>query len=348
MTMLDVKDRKLLEIYTDNAKLPIRQLAKMIGVSREVAQYRIKRLKQKGIVKRVVAKIDMTRFYQNAYAMFLRFSKLDEQFLKEAIEFFAANPYIMWVSALSGEYDIGTSFLTRTPNDLGLFMQTMERQFGKNLKEYDLFPYEAEYKNTFRGAFLTKTATLSEALIKDFTPQKLIAELDDKDRTILYALSKDAELTNAQLGGLVELSEEAVRLRIKNYEKTGIIKGYRGLVDLTRLGLSLYYIFLRFDNMSTAQEKTFETYVHMNPHIYYCAKIIGKYNVQASVWANSPTHFQAILADIRNTFTENLSSFRSQLMFAENQNTYFPPAAILGQADVKKVDDYFAYRHMLP
>lgn len=337
---LDVKDRRILEIFTDNAKIPLGQLSKLVGVSREVAAYRINRLKQHGIVWKIVAKVDMTRFYQNAYAMFLRFSKLDESYLKSAITSLSQNPYMMWASALSGDYDIGTSFLTQTPNDLAVCMQSIEHQFGKNVN-YDLFPYEKEYKNTFKGIFLTKSTQISEALIKDFSQLKIEMHLDEKDKILLYALSKNAELTNSELARLVDLSEEAVRLRIKNYEKTGVIRGYRALIDIYKLGLQIYYIFLRVENLTGPQEKTFETYVQLNPQFYYCAKIIGRYNVQASLWSKNPTHFQSFLHDLRNKF--DITDFKSQLMFGESHHTYFPPAAI-SDIDIKKVDDFLAFK----
>ncbi len=347
MLKLDVKDRKLLEIYTDNAGIPLGQLAKLVGVSREVATYRLKRLKKLGIMPKIMARVDMTMFYNNAYAMFMRFSKLDAEFLKSATDFLVKNPLVMWVASLGGEYDIGITFLTRNPGDLSNLMQQIEREFGKNLQEYDLFPYERELKNTYRGVFLTKQTQLSEAFLKEFSPQRLDTKLDEKDKTLLYALSQNAELTNSQLAKLVGLSEEAVRLRKKNYEQRGIIHGYRGVIDVQKMGISAYYIFLRLDNMSVSQERKFETYIQMSPHIYYCAKIIGKFNVQACIWATSPTQYQAILQDIRNTFSENLVSFRTQIMFGDHKHTYFPPAAIMEEAGVEKVDDFLSYGHII-
>jgi len=343
--LLDVKDKRLLEKYTDNARMPIGQLAKQIGVSREVAAYRLKRLKKFGIMPRIVARVDMTRFYSTAYIMYLRFSKLDENILRETAQFFKKNPYVMWAASLGGEYDIGTSFLARTPHDLAEFMHSMEQTFGKNLQQYDLFPYETELKNTYRVFFTTKPLQLSEAVLQ-FTPPKNI-ELDEKDKLILYALSKDAELTNKQLGELAGLSEEAVRLRKRNYEKTGMIKGYRAIIDLQKIGLSAYYLFLKFENMNNALSKKIETYMQLNNNINYCAKIIGKFNVQACAWATSQTHYQAILQDLRNTFSDSLSEFRSQIIFTEHKHTYFPPAAII-DSDIKKIDDFFESRYLLP
>jgi len=67
--------------------------------------------------------------------------------------------------------------------------------------------------------------------------------------------------------------------------------------------------------------------------------------VQASLWAKNSIHFQQFLHELRNNF--DVTNFKSQLMFAEGHHTYFPPAAIL-DVDIKKVDDYFAYKHILP
>lgn len=342
--LLDVKDRKILEIFTDNASMPIGQLAKHVGVSREVAAYRLKRLKQLGIMPRIVARVDMTKFYSTAYIMYLRFSKLDQEFLKRAAQFFKSNPYVLWAASLGGEYDIGTSFVSRTPHDLAVFMRSMEQAFGKNLQQYDLFPYEKELKNTYRVLFTGKDIMLSEAIMQKFTSPADLA-LDDKDKLILYALSQDAELTNEQLSRLVDLSEEAVRLRKKNYEKTGVIKGYRAIIDVSKMSLSMYYVFLKFD-MNPFLEKKIETYVQSNRYVLYCAKIIGKFNIQACIWATSPAHYQIILQEVRNTFSDSLLEFRSQIIFTEHKQTYFPPAAIM-DADIKKVDDFLAYKRIL-
>ena len=338
---MDVKDRKILEILSDNAKIPIGKLSKQVGLSREVTSYRIKRLKRHGILQRIIAKIDMTRFYQNAYSIFIRFAKLDGKFLKEAISFFAKNPYVMWVGALGGEYDISASLLTRNPNDLKVFLQQIEQQFGQN-KKYDLFLFEREFKNTVRNIFSHQKQQLCEGLITELAPQKLIA-LDAIDKTILYALSKNAEISMARLASLVGLSEEAIRLRIRNLEKNKIICGYRGLIDLHQLGLEIYYALMRFENLTPEQEKKLETYVQLNPHYLYCAKIVGEYNLQATLWASTPQQFQSVLYDIRNTFSDMLSSFRTQLVFSEHQHTYLPPAAVLDDIDINKVNALLSF-----
>lgn len=311
--------------------MSLSRLAKKVGVSREVAGYRIKRLKQKKVISKVVAKIDASYFYQQAYAMYMRFSTLNDELLERAISYFVNNPYVMWVGSLVGEYDLGISFLTQTPQDLTKFMKEMDLEFGNKIKQTNWFPYDGEIKNTYKVLFTKEE--LSEATI--IKPKK-VPKIDDKDKILLYALSRNAEIKNRELAELVGLSEEAVRLRKRNYEKKGIITGYRGIINLQALELSCYYTFLRFDTMDYALRNKIETYVKMNQNIYYCANILGYFNVLACIWAKNPMHFQQILQDLRNKFSENLTSFRSQLMFNDHKHTYLPEAAL--NVDLEKVN----------
>ena len=48
---------------------------------------------------------------------------------------------------------------------------------------------------------------------------------------LLYLLEQNPRLTNAELAVLLGVSEEEVAQQIKLYEDTGIIKGYRAIID---------------------------------------------------------------------------------------------------------------------
>ena len=49
--------------------------------------------------------------------------------------------------------------------------------------------------------------------------------------TLLELLNENAQLTNAQLAVMLDKTEEEVAAAIADYEKSGVIKGYKALVD---------------------------------------------------------------------------------------------------------------------
>jgi Lrp/AsnC family leucine-responsive transcriptional regulator len=66
-----------------------------------------------------------------------------------------------------------------------------------------------------------------------------VSEFDACDDRILTELQRDARITMAELGRRVHLSQPAVTERVRKLETSGVIKGYRAEVDLTRLGYGI-------------------------------------------------------------------------------------------------------------
>ena len=64
-------------------------------------------------------------------------------------------------------------------------------------------------------------------------------ELDQFDRAILRVLGDQGRLSIADLSQRIGLSKSPTQARLKRLEQTGIITGYRALVDPVRLGLEL-------------------------------------------------------------------------------------------------------------
>lgn len=56
------------------------------------------------------------------------------------------------------------------------------------------------------------------------------------ERKILSLLNENARLTNAQLAVMLDTTEETVKNTISVLEKTGVIRGYRPLVNWDKIG----------------------------------------------------------------------------------------------------------------
>jgi len=114
--ILDKKDMRIVELVTEDGRLPLKQIASKVQLSREAVSYRIKRLEGKNILRNCVAKIDMTKFYQSSYYILFRFRNTSRELQKERIKFLVESPYVMWVGAL-----IDVNKITITSNNLLMF-----------------------------------------------------------------------------------------------------------------------------------------------------------------------------------------------------------------------------------
>ncbi len=83
----------------------------------------------------------------------------------------------------------------------------------------------------------------------------MTTKIDLKDKKILSEIEENCRIPLTKLAKKVGLSRDGIKYRIKNYEKNGIIQGYRTQVDLTRLGYKANHLFIKLSNPAIAIEK---------------------------------------------------------------------------------------------
>jgi Lrp/AsnC family leucine-responsive transcriptional regulator len=64
--------------------------------------------------------------------------------------------------------------------------------------------------------------------------------LDSIDRRIVHVLQREGRITNHDLAAKVGLSPSPCLRRVARLEETGVIRGYRAVLDAERLGLGLH------------------------------------------------------------------------------------------------------------
>ena len=112
------------------------------------------------------------------------------------------------------------------------------------------------------------------ALIQRQNGRMAVEVLDDTDRRLLGELQVDARLSQAELGRRVGLSPPAVAERVGRLERTGVIAGYRTVLDPRALGLELTAIIRvrpspgQLANVATLAQRTRE--------VVECQRVTGE------------------------------------------------------------------------
>lgn len=74
------------------------------------------------------------------------------------------------------------------------------------------------------------------------TADETSVSLDAVDDAIVAVLQAEGRLGVTELGRRINLSQPAVSARIRRLEQSGVITGYRAVVDPTRLGLNIHAV----------------------------------------------------------------------------------------------------------
>jgi DNA-binding Lrp family transcriptional regulator len=100
--------------------------------------------------------------------------------------------------------------------------------------------------------------------------------LDPIDHHILRVLSLDGRISNVDLAARVHLSPSACLRRVQELERSGVITGYRAVLNREPLGKGfLAYVAVGLSQHSKASEATFERAMKQAPEVRECHSITG-------------------------------------------------------------------------
>jgi Lrp/AsnC family leucine-responsive transcriptional regulator len=122
-------------------------------------------------------------------------------------------------------------------------------------------------------------------------------KLDRYDQHILEVLQEDGRINNQDLADRIGLSPSPCLRRVRALEESGLIEGYRALVNAKKLGLSLMaLIHISMDKHTPERFANFESEVTVLPEVLECLLITGQdADYQLKVVVRDMDHYQSLL-----------------------------------------------------
>jgi Lrp/AsnC family leucine-responsive transcriptional regulator len=122
--------------------------------------------------------------------------------------------------------------------------------------------------------------------------------MDDLDRRIVALLVADGRRTLVDIGKEVGLSTPAVKRRVDQLERAGVIRGYTAVVDAAALGWALEAIVeLRFAGTSPPAEAV--RALASTPEILSAFTVAGDFDVITRIRVRDTTHLQDTITRLR-------------------------------------------------
>ena len=102
-------------------------------------------------------------------------------------------------------------------------------------------------------------------------------ELDRYDREILGILQVDGRISNQDLADRIGLSPSPCLRRVRVLEESGLITGYRAMLDAKKLGLSLMALIgISMDQHTPERFANLEATISEIPEVLECLLITGQ------------------------------------------------------------------------
>ena len=102
-------------------------------------------------------------------------------------------------------------------------------------------------------------------------------QLDRYDRAMLEVLQQDGRISNQDLADRISLSPSSCLRRLRMLEESGLVLGYRALLDARKLGLTLMaLIHISMDRHTPERFAHFENEIAAIPQVLECLLITGQ------------------------------------------------------------------------
>ncbi len=323
LNVLTIKDRKILKELFDDGRRPYSAIAKHVGLSKEVVNYRVKKLIDKGILIRFNTVIDVNKLGWQIYFINIRLRNIDDAVEKEIIELLRNHQNIAQVLKCMGTYDLILKVFVRDYIDANNLMKNIELKFKSHISEYAIDFVENEV--TIPLPFLYEPFKIKEyqSMPEKDTTQVPISSTDLK---ILKALSHDARMPVADIAKKLNMSGELARHHLKKLEKNKLIIKYRPSAwsGSKSIGYSWYMVMLKLNETSKETHKKLQFYIINNPSMTYYYKCIGLHDIQFEIRLKTSDELNQVLMDIRSILKNDLKSHELSIILKEYKYTYFP------------------------
>ncbi|PIN75009.1 hypothetical protein COV18_04590 [Candidatus Woesearchaeota archaeon CG10_big_fil_rev_8_21_14_0_10_37_12] len=315
---LDLKDRKILYELDTDARQTYLQIAKSVGLSKDVVIYRINRLIEKGVIRRFYAVLDPSKLGYFTVRVYLKFQNISSEKEKEMINYISQLNNVRNLARIEGDWNFVFMLWVKTHEDFDKTWLAFEKKFRPHIQRKEIAIITEEYR--FRRHHFYEGKQLKHLV--DVTGLSKPEKLDKIDLQLLELLYRSARCSLIELANKIKLTSKAVSYRIKQLEQKKIIVRYRAALNLDALGYHHYKVNV---NLEKLEELTaLNTFIKSNQYIVKSLRSIGGSDFEFNVECPGFNEFLNILTKMKEQFGESIRDYSYHLALDLHKTQHFP------------------------
>ena len=255
MQFINKKDRTMLMELSEDARLNVTRLSRVVGYSRITTIKALSRL-EKSLGIRFTVEIDESQLRSfERHVIAIKLSKTPPAGVLERI--FSNDPFAQNVYLMEGDFDL----LIYATAGRAVDYITWETHVAETLVDYGASIMPSEYVTSHFGYM-----PLGESFMDKITDTH---NIDEKDRSILKLLNRNCRLGYREISRLTGIQEDTVRYRLFLLKKSGIIKRFTIAVqNPPENSVSMAY----FINYIFTKNTTAKNFPAAKRHFFECDK----------------------------------------------------------------------------
>jgi len=132
-----------------------------------------------------------------------------------------------------------------------------------------------------------------------------MVDIDGINARILSVLEREGRVSNLDLSERVGLSPSACLRRVQQLERSGIIKGYRAVINRAATGSAItVFVTIGLSGQLKTHAQNFETAMAASPYVRECHNITGAVEYLLRVEVNDLATYKDFHANVLGTLSQ--------------------------------------------
>ncbi len=310
---LDLIDRKLLYFLDLNARESLSSVAKRLKIGRNVALYRLNKLKESGIIKGAFAEINNTALGYFSFRIFLKIGNFSSSREKELLQFLTKKNELLWLSKVIGKWDIDLVIMYKSIQEFNFFEEELLLEFNDIIEEKQISILTSIFHFP-RDYLISKERKNSNPTILK-TDKKV--EIDSKDEQLLVILTENAFINIVDISAKLKLSINTVKKKLKSLKNSGVILNYRLFIDTEELGYEYYKLHLSLKNYNKSDIQKLKSWLSSNANVIYIDHYINGEDFEIELHLKNESEYLSFYNELKNQFS-NIIKGHFLLKFYDN------------------------------
>lgn len=325
---LDDTDRAIINLLSLNSRLPFSVLARLIGRTTEVVNYRYLKLREGGLITDTFTIINPQLLGIKRYIVYLQFHALSQEKMRSIITKFLANPHINWIIESGGKWELLLMIETIHEHLLDKILDTIMFPIRNYVNDYMLasvrnFVHRGpRYVRSTHGRDFTKEITTFPYYQELHGKKETLSSIDQKDIRLLKLLHDDSRIHLTDLGNALNLSPDAVNYRIQRLIRGDIIKGFIIRLNYHLLQFQYTSVMIKLRNISPKRKLEFLHHVYENERFYSMLEQIGAWDISFLMYFVSAKDLRDFLIAIKENYSDVIHSYETAIHFDQYYYTY--------------------------
>ena len=320
---IDEKDRKIISQIDKNSRATDSQIAKEVGLSKQVVSYRIQNLEKNKILLNYHTILDVATLGLSTNYIFLQLQKINKKQEEELLEKINKLDYIGWLTTSLGRWDVFLSIYSKNIEQYNYFLNELLEICGDYIHEYEQITHISSVQTTYKSGLKEQNFESIEQ-----TSNKDKVQLNKIEKNILIEISQNAKKSIVEISNNLKIPVHTINYHLKKLLKNKIITGFKTKIDVSKLGYSWYSLMIKFDKSTPQRQHEFISYCKKHKQIYYITHTIGIYNSTLDIHVKTPREFREVLFELKEKFSDLIKIYETALLFDEIKINYIPKTLI--------------------